>query len=351
MKRLLSGLLAAGMALFLVGCASTSGSSASAPSSAETAKTAQVFAMDTVMNLSAYGSGAKTALENSQDEITRLEDLLSRTNSTSEVSNINTHPGQPVKVSNETSALIQKALHFSAVTGGAFDITIAPVVSAWGFTTGSYQVPATDELAELLKKVDYTKVSVRGNTIITGTGQSIDLGGIAKGYASDRIAEIYKKAGVTSGMISLGGNVWVEGKKPDGSKWRVAVQDPNDTSKYVGVLRLSNAFAITSGGYQRYFEKGGKRYHHIIDPSTGAPSESGLISVTIISSDNGTMCDALSTAVFVLGEKKGLELWRNSGLDFDMILVTDRNKVLITKGISRQFEKETGTAYEYEVVS
>lgn len=351
MKRLLSALLAAGMALSLSGCGAASAGSSAATSSAEAAKTAQVFAMDTVMNLSAYGSGAKTALKNSQDEITRLEDLLSRTKSSSEVSGINTHSGAGVQVSAETASIVKKALHFSAVTDGAFDITIAPVVSAWGFTTGKYQVPSAAALAALLKEVDYKKVSASGNTVTTGAGQSIDLGGIAKGYASDQIAAIYKKAGVTSGMISLGGNVWVDGKKPDGSKWRVAVQDPSDTSKYVGVLKLSDAFAITSGGYQRYFEKNGKRYHHIIDPSTGAPAESGLISVTIVSSDNGTMCDALSTAVFVMGEKKALELWRNSGLKFDMVLVTDKGKVLITKGISSQFEKETGTSYEYEVVS
>lgn len=353
MKRIFAGLLAAGMCLSLLGCASSSGSSsgASASSGTETAQTAQVFAMDTVMNLTAYGSGAKTALKNSQDEITRLENLLSRTKTTSEVSQINANPGKAVTVSDETAALIGKSLKYSAVTNGCFDITIAPVVSAWGFTTGTYQVPTAAKLAELLREVDYTKVSVSGNAVTTGAGQSIDLGGIAKGYASDQIAAIYKKAGVTSGMISLGGNVWVDGKKPDGSKWRVAVQDPNDTSKYVGVLKLSDAFAITSGGYQRYFEKNGKRYHHIIDPSTGSPAESGLISTTIVSSDNGTMCDALSTAVFVMGEKKALELWRNSGLKFDMILVTDKGKVLITKGISSQFEKETGTSYEYEVVS
>lgn len=351
MRRIFAWLFAAGMALSLAGCAPTSGSGgASASSAAETAQTAQIFAMDTVMNLSAYGSGAKNALKNSEAEITRLENLLSRTKSTSEVSAINRNPDRVVKVSDETAALIQKALHYSAVTDGAFDITIAPVVSAWGFTTAKYQIPSAAQLAGLMKKVDYTKVSVSGNTVTTGPGQSIDLGGIAKGYASDQIAAIYKKAGVASGMISLGGNVWVQGKKPDGSNWRVAVQDPNDTSKYVGILKLSDAFAITSGGYQRYFEKDGKRYHHIIDPSTGAPAESGLISVTIVSSDNGTMCDALSTAVFVMGEKKGLALWRNSGLDFDMILVTSGGKVLITKGISSRFEKETGSAYEYEVV-
>ncbi len=346
MRRIFAWLFAAGMALSLAGCASgAGGTSASAG-----AQTTQLFAMDTVMNLSAYGSGAKTALKNSEAEITRLEDLLSRTKSTSEVSAINRNPGRAVKVSAETAAVIQKALHYSAVTNGAFDITIAPVVSAWGFTTSKYQIPSAAELAGLMKKVDYTKVSVSGNTVTTGPGQSIDLGGIAKGYASDRIASLYKKAGVTSGMISLGGNVWVRGKKPDGSNWRVAIQDPHDADKYVGILKLSDAFAITSGGYQRYFEKNGKRYHHIMDPSTAAPAESGLISVTIVSSDNGTMCDALSTAVFVMGEKKGLALWRNSGLDFDMILVTSGGKVLITKGISSRFEKETGSAYEYEVV-
>lgn len=348
MKRILVWILAAAMVLSLAGC-STRSTASSESSSSE--KTAEIFAMDTVMDFSVYGSKAKTVLKKSEKEINRLEDLLSRTKDSSEISKINQNSGSPVTVDKEVASLIAAALHYSALTDGAFDITVAPVVSAWGFTTETYQVPSQKTLNLLLKKVDYRRVNVKDNTVTVGSGQSLDLGGIAKGYASDQIAKLYKKAGVTSGKIYLGGNVWVCGKKPDGSLWRVAIQDPKDKNSYLGILKLENAYAVTSGGYQRYFKKNGKIYHHIIDPSTGTPADNGLISTTIISSDNGTMCDALSTAIFVMGAKKGLKFWRESGLNFGMVLVTSDGRVLVTRNISGKFEKEKGSGYQYEVVS
>ena len=163
-------------------------------------------------------------------------------------------------------------------------------------------------------------------------------------------------------MISLGGNVYVRGSKPDGSAWRVAVQDPSDSSSYVGVLKLTDAFAVTSGGYQRYFEENGVRYHHIIDPATGSPAENGLISVTIVADangddakdntpGNGTMCDAFSTALFVMGTDKAEEFWRTGKYPFGMVLVTSDGRVLVTSDIADRFEEAEGSGYSYEVVS
>lgn len=366
MKRLLCLLLSCVLAGSLCACGSTSASSAA--SSGPQPETDEFYAMDTVMDLAAYGDGAKAALSAAQTQIETLESLLSRTKTDSEVSAINTAGGAAVSVAPSVAQLLSAAVEYSAATDGAFDITIAPVVSAWGFTTDSYQVPAQEDLNALLPLVDYKQVKVwnaadgAGDQVSLGAGQSIDLGGIAKGYASDTVEGIFRENGVDSGMISLGGNVYVRGSKPDGSAWRVAVQDPADSQSYVGVLSLTDAFAVTSGGYQRYFEQDGKRYHHIIDPSTGYPAESGLTSVTIVAAANsdagsntitpgaGTMCDAFSTALFVMGADKAAAFWRSGAYDFDMVLVTDDGRVLITKGIADQFEQSEGSDYAYEVI-
>jgi len=348
----------------LAGCSLPSAAAQSDPLSAE------FYAMDTVMELRAYGDGAQDALDASQAEIASLENLLSRTKEDSEVSALNTAGGAAVSVSPATARLLSASLDYSALTGGAFDITIAPVVSAWGFTTDTYQIPSQTELDALLPLVDYTQVRVRnaadgqGDQVSLGAGQSVDLGGIAKGYASDRLVHVFADNGVESGLAYLGGNVYVCGSKPDGSAWRVAVQDPDDASGNVGVLSLRDAFAVTSGGYQRYFEENGVRYHHIIDPSTGYPANNGLTSVTVVAAaeenagdesaaGSGTMCDAFSTALFVMGTDKALDFWRANGgsLGFDLVLVTDDARVLVTKGIGSQFEQAEGTDYTYEIIS
>jgi len=363
MKRMLSLLFAAAMAASLTACGAAGGSSSAssaASSSGADPATAELFAMDTVMDLTAYGDNGQAAVDDSSAEIQRLEKLLSRTDADSQISALNNAGGAAVDTGSETAGLIGESLAYSAAVDGAFDITIAPVVSAWGFTTDSYQVPSQAELDKLLTRVDYRRVQVSGSTVTLGAGQSVDLGGIAKGYTSDRVAELFAQDGVSSGMISLGGNVYVCGSKPDGSAWRVGVQDPNNSESYVGVLALTDAFAVTSGGYQRYFVQDGKTYHHIIDPSTGYPAENGLISVTVVAGANaqegtvsgsGTMCDAFSTSLFVMGEEKALDFWRSGKYDFGLVLVTDDGRVLVTKNISGQFTEEKDSGYSYEVVS
>ncbi|MCI2058049.1 MAG: FAD:protein FMN transferase [Oscillibacter sp.] len=350
MKRILALFLCAAALTGLAGCGTRQSS-------------AELFAMDTVMELTACGKNGEAALDASKKEITRLEALLSRTRADSEISLLNRSAGKPAAVSAEVGQLLLEARAYSAATGGAFDVTVAPVVSAWGFTADAYRVPSQAELSALLTRVDSSKIGVEltasGAQVLLGAGQSVDLGGIAKGYASDRVAAVFEDAGVTSGMISLGGNVYVRGKKPDGSAWRVAIQDPKNSSGYVGVLKLTDAFAVTSGGYQRYFEQDGKRYHHIIDPATGYPAESGLTSVTVVASANdaegsvggsGTMCDAFSTALFVMGAEKAVEFWRSGGYSFDLVLVTDDGRVLITDGLSDGFSQEKGAGYSYETI-
>ena len=151
--------------------------------------------------------------------------------------------------------------------------------------------------------------------------------------------DIYREKGVTSGLVNLGGNAQVFGTKPDGSLWRVAVQSPDSEDEYLGVLEAKDKAIITSGGYERYFEKGGVTYHHIIDPATGYPAENGLVSVTIVSTD-GTLADGLSTSLFVMGKDKAVDYWKAHSDEFDMILLTDDEKLYVSEGIKDSFTSD-----------
>jgi thiamine biosynthesis lipoprotein len=355
MQKRLTVLLLCGLMLSALAGCTTSGAA-----SPDGENTAEIYAMDTVMDLTAYGDHAAAALKSSEKKINTLEALLSRTKEDSEVSKLNRAGGTPTLVDGEVQSLISRAAALSAVTDGAFDITIAPVVSAWGFTTDSYQVPPQAELDELLTHVSSDNIDLGNDGVTLKNGATIDLGGIAKGYTSDCVAEIFLAQGIESGKISLGGNVYVRGNKPDGSAWRVGVQDPANSEGYAGILSLTDAFAVTSGGYQRYFEQGGKTYHHIIDPKTGYPAENGLVSVTVVmgydegsATGSGTICDAFSTALFVMGTDGALDFWRTNKAvyDFDLVLVTDDGRVLVTSGVADQFEEIEDSGYTYEIVS
>ena len=320
---------------------------------------AQAFAMDTVMLLTAGGGDAEAALAAAEEELYRLDEMLSRTREESAVSRLNSAPaGTPADVGREVQELIAAALDFSAVTGGTFDITLAPVSSAWGFTEDAYRVPSQEELDAMLSCVGAEHVHLEGAEAVSlDQGTEIDLGAIAKGYASDAVAAIYRQNDVAHGTVSLGGNVWVCGGSPEGRPWQIGIQDParpEQTDAYAGVLAMEDGYAVTSGGYQRYFEADGKIYHHIIDPATGYPAESGLTSVTVVSAGtegSGTMCDALSTALFVMGEERALDFWRSGACDFEAILVTADGRLLATEGLAGDFRPDEEAGYAYEVVS
>jgi len=322
----------------------------------------QFIAMDTVIAFRAEGREAQEAVQQAQSEIFSLEALLSRTRETSEVSALNQARGAETEVSAPLWQLLKAAKEYCEVTNGAFDVTIAPVCDAWGFTSENRQVPDAAELEQLLELVGSGRIDVNEGSAALGKGQTIDLGGIAKGYVSDLMLDLYERYDMIRGTVSLGGNVYVKGTKEDGSLWKVGVQDPQDPENgtLVGMVGLQDAFAVTSGGYQRYFEENGNIYHHIIDPATGYPADSGLTSVTVIAparetedgaAGNGTMCDALSTALFVMGEERALEFWRSGELEFELILVTNDDRVVVTSGIWEQFEPTREEVYTYEAVS
>ena len=305
-----------------------------------------VFAMDTYMTVTAYGSGAQEAVEKAVSEIGRLDELLSTGKESSEIAQINQNGGGTL--SSDASYLVERSMEISKDTDGIFDIAIYPIMQAWGFTTGEYTVPSEDNLRQLLTLTDVSQIQFDKNqsSISFGKeGMKIDLGGIAKGYTSSRIMEIYRECGVTSGIVNLGGNVQVLGTKVDGSMWRVAIQNPKEDGTYLGVLSTKDCAVITSGGYERYFEKDGTTYHHIIDPTTGYPADSGLTSVTIVSED-GTLADGLSTSLFIMGKEKAIEYWKNHSEEFDTILLTEDGTLYVTEGIANDFNSES----EFQIV-
>lgn len=305
-----------------------------------------VFAMDTYMTVKAYGSNGDAAVDAAVDEINRLDALLSTGKKDSEIGQINANNGG--QLSEDGAVLMERSLELYKSTNGAFDVAIYPVMKAWGFTDGNYQVPDADTLKATLELVDPSLIDYDKETSTVSfkkDGVQIDLGGIAKGYTSSRIMDIYKEKGVTSGLVNLGGNAQVFGTKPDGSLWRVAVQNPDSEDEYLGVLETKDKAIITSGGYERYFEKDGVTYHHIIDPSTGYPADNGLISVTIVSAD-GTLADGLSTSLFVMGKDKATNYWKAHSDEFDMILLTDDEKLYVSEGIKDSFTSDR----EFEIV-
>ena len=289
-------------------------------------QTGEWFAMDTVMTAAVYGSA--DALDAVEAETYRLDALLAAQKDDSEIAAVN--DGAEV-VSEETAALLRRALEIAAETNGAYDPTVYPLMRAWGFTDGNYRVPADAELDALLQTTGWTEVSVDGTTASLPEGFALDLGGIGKGYAAGRCKEILKAHGVTSALLSLGGNVSALGSKPDGTLWTVGIANPEAPSEAIVKLTFSGSKAlVTSGGYQRYFEENGVRYHHILDPKTGCPAESGLTSVTVLA-DSGTLADALSTALFVMGLDRATDFWRASD-DFDAVFLTDSGEIYATEG-------------------
>ena len=195
------------------------------------------------------------------------------------------------------------------------------------------------EIDALLPLVGSRHVHLEGTAAALDGGCAIDLGGIAKGYASDKTAELFAGSGISGGFVSLGGNVYVHGTTAEGKPWNVAIQNPRRTDGFACTLHLSDAFVVTSGGYQRYFEEDGVRYSHILDPKTGYPAESGLVSVTIVSSD-GTLADGLSTSLFIMGEEKAADFWREHKDEFDAILMSDDGTLYVTEGLENDFSTE-----------
>lgn len=332
---------------------STSSELTSETAADDTEAVRDVFAMDTYMTVKAYGPQGDAAVEAAVEEINRLDALLSTGNEDSEVAGINANNGG--HLSEDGAVLMERSLELYKSTGGVFDVAIYPVMKAWGFTDGNYRVPDDETLKSLLQLADPSLIEYDSSTADVNfeeKGVQIDFGGIAKGYTSSRIMDIYKEKGVTSGLVNLGGNAQVLGTKPDGSLWRVAVQSPDAEDEYLGVLETKDKAIITSGGYERYFvdEATGVKYHHIIDPKTGYSANNGLISVTIVSADS-TLADGLSTSLFVLGTEDAIAYCEEHCAEdgFDAIMEDEDGKLYITDGIMDDFINMNNTANIQEI--
>ncbi len=287
-----------------------------------------LFAMDTVMNLRIYGDDGSAAAELSE-LIVGLDAALGATDAHSALYALNETGRSDDPTVCQMLAL---ALAFCEETGGAVDPTVYPLVRLWGFPTGEYRVPSAQEIAAALECTGTDKLRLEDGAVTLADGAALDFGAFAKGWAGELCRDALLARGL-NGILTLGGNIQTVGAKPDGSDWAVGVADPDDPAGYVLTLRLKGSCAVvTSGDYQRYFEDGGVRYCHILDPQTGRPAESGLRSVTVVC-ESGARADALSTALFVMGLDRAAEFWRKAG-DFEAVFIDDTGAIYVTEGLA-----------------
>lgn len=292
------------------------------------------FMMDTVITITVY-DGEADALDGAIKLCKQYENLFSRTVETSDIAKINNSNGTPVTVNPETAELLKIALDVAEKSDGAFDPTVLPLVELWNVTKNTTP-PEQDKITEGLKSVGYKNIHLDGNTVTAKNGVKLDLGGIAKGYITDKVVEHLKQKKVTSAIINLGGNLYLLGDKK-GEPFSVGIQKPfGKQDEHSAVLMLENKTAVTSGVYQRYFKHNGQLYHHIIDPKTGHPADNGLYAVTVIA-DSSSLADGLSTACLLLGTEKAIAL--ATKYDAELIIITSDHQLITTNGINRNTKK------------
>ena len=303
---------------------------------------ATFFAMDTVMTLELYGD--KATLEAAKEEILRLDSLFSIGKEASDVSRLNIH-GE-AEIAPETAQVLARGQEISQATGGALELTIAPLVDCWGWYDGATAMPDSDALSQALSLVDGGGLTLNDNQAsLSRSGMAVDLGCIAKGYTASHVAHMLSELGISSALINLGGNVQALGTKPDGSDWVIGIADASDPAAYLATLSVSDCAVVTSGDYQRYFEEDGRRYHHILDPKTGYPTDNGLHSVTVVC-DDGTLADGLSTALFVMGLSQAEAFWRSGVYEFEAVFQADEG-LFVTAGLADSIQ----TSADFEVIA
>jgi thiamine biosynthesis lipoprotein len=288
-----------------------------------------------------YAGGSQEVLDAAFARIAEIEKEMTVNRSDSEVVRVNAAAGlRPVVVTADVLQVIQQGLRFSSDGDGAYDITVEPLVKLWGIGSSSARVPAPEEIRRALGLVGYRSVVVdpRASTIfLKRAGMGLDLGSIAKGYAADEVGKILQARGVNSALIDLGGNILTLGKKPDGSRWRIGIQNPQEArGTKIGFVEIEGGSVTTAGTYERFFEQDGKRYFHILDARTGFPAWNGLAAVAIVA-PNSTAADGYDTLVFTLGLERGRSLVESSRDGIEAVFVTEKREVYVTPGLRQRF--------------
>lgn len=306
----------------------------------------QIYIMDTVCNISVSGEGCEETVGQIEDLLEKVDLMCSPTQEESEVNVLNRAASEGIAPSKELLELLEKGQKVRLETGGAFDITLGKLIELWDIG-GANNIPNNSQISNALSMCGAGNFEISEGTARLSNGCEINLGGIAKGYAAGRAMEIFKENNTARALISLGGNICVWGEKEDGTPWKIGVRDPNGgASDYIGILELRDTVIAVSGDYERFFEKDGVLYHHIIDASTGKPAESDIRSVSVVCRD-GARADALSTALFVMGKERALDFWRESD-DFECIIVGNDMKVTVTQGLSDKLYLTDG-GYSLEI--
>ncbi len=312
----------------------------------------QDFAMGTFVVQRVYGKNAEEATKKVLQRIREIEAKMSINFSKSEINRLNLLSGTGyARLSPETFYVIEEAVKYGNFSKGVFDITVGPLVEVWGISSEAPAVPSFKKIDNILRLIDYRSIMLHRDSLsakLEKQGQAVDLGGIAKGFAGDETVRIYKENEIESAYVNIGGNVVVSGNKPDNMPWRIGIQNPREENgKYIGIVSVSDRAVVTSGDYQRYFYENGIRYHHIFNPYTGYPADSGLISATVIA-ESSIEADALSTTLFILGLEEGMKfIEKFNGVE--AVFIDKNKKIYITSGLKKNFifSDESG---DYEFV-
>ncbi|MBM7833463.1 FAD:protein FMN transferase [Clostridium sardiniense] len=304
--------------------------------------------MGTAIKITLYDVGSEEILDKAFKRVIDLEDLVSINKSGTEIVELNKNSGiNPVKLSDDSFNIIEKGLEYSKASKGGYDITIGPLVKLWSIGLPEAKVPNENEIREAIKHVDYSKLKINKDTnevFLSEKGMMIDLGSIAKGYAADEIVKLLKEEGVTEAIVDLGGNIYALGKKEGNKNWKIGIQDPNtERGNVVGMVETYNKSVVTTGVYERFIEKDGVKYHHILNPKIGYPYKTDIAGVSIIA-DKSMDADALSTLIFTKGLDEGIKFIET--LDgVDAIFIMNDRKVYITEGVRESF-KLTNESFE-----
>lgn len=303
-------------------------------SSSDKAISKSGFYFDTIIEVTLYDSKYEYALDECMQMAEEYEGYFSDTKKDSDVYRINSHPNEPVEVSDATIELVNLGMQYSAESNGTFDICVGKLTDLWTFEDDNdFIIPDRQEVISALENVNYNNIHIDGNTVtLSNDNCAIDLGGIAKGYIADKMKEYLKKEGVDSALINLGGNVLTIGTKKDNSKFTIGIQKPfSDDGTPILSIDIADKSVVTSGTYQRYAEIDGVLYHHIIDLKTGFPANNNLSSVSIIC-DSSTKADAYSTMIFLMGLNEGLQFVEEND-DLEAIFIDNENNITYSSGL------------------